>query len=179
MLDQFVGMIVAGAAVTAATIAAAVISHKKKRDETDKNPVSESRFNEKGFDSSGRDKARRTADYYVPEFNALKNDLPSIKKNIDQNEFRYVFADIRVDLERAIKLYLEHWNGSYEGTKLYSLISECEDYLDEEFINKLHSARIHCNEALHSPPKKKEHRHVYFCYKILEEMINEIKEFAS
>ncbi len=176
MLDEFVGMIVAGVAVTATTIAAAVISHKKKT-KTKKNTTP--KFNENGFDVNGKDAAEQYKSYYIAELEALDKKLYTVKKRMDESDFESACILIRKSLEKAIKLYLEHWDGYYEGNNLYSLIDECEEYFDKEFISKLHSARMHCNDAVHDSGEEKTYNQIYFCYKVLEEMIGEIKDFTS
>ena len=136
MFDELIGLVVAGVAVTATAIVGAVVSHRKKKGKQLENAGQGYHFDndiseeedDDGFDSHGRDRAGKSKSYYKEEVGKLQQALGTIKKRTDEKDFDSALLSIRKSLEKAIKLYLEHWNGSYRGENLYSLIDE-EDTL--------------------------------------------------
>jgi len=139
-------------------------------------------YDKQGYNVNGFDRAERDREAYRRIVSEIKSlDLDKAYEQMKDGNYRYALSDIRVGIETGIKTILGHLRGSeYEENSLAYNIDVCErgEVFDEDFIDKLRSAKCHCNDPLHINVDK-EHRQVHFCYKVLEELIEQIETITD
>ena len=138
-------------------------------------------FDKQGYDRNGFDKSGHTHGYYNKVVLEIKNRNIEAHKQMKIGKYEYALHDIRIGIEKGVKAVLAHAVGKgYEDNKLFDNINICKDHrvFELEFIEKLHSARIHCNDTSHEDCDK-EYGQVYFCYKVLEELIEKLKDISA
>lgn len=95
--------------------------------------------------------------------------------------FPYALRDIRIGIEKGVKCVICHKLGDrYCDSNLNRNIDTCSrnSVFDNDFTNKLHSARNHCNDTAHDNCEKT-YDQVYFAHKVLEEVTEYLKGYIS
>ena len=144
-------------------------------------------YDKLGYKASGEDRGGKTRDYYRGRITKIEEYLQKAEKEMNdsgQQDFQSALFHIRFGLEIGTLCLIEHKLGNgYESLKLYDRIEKCKEskIIDIDFAEKLHSARLHCNDTSHDNPvederTKKEIRQVYFSYKIVEELKSLVKQ---
>lgn len=135
-------------------------------------------YNRQGYKENGKDRSGNEKAYYEKKVAEMQENIRNAYLQMSNSQYAYALRDIRVGIEKGIKAILAHEIGKgYENNRLDSNIRVCSQkkVLNQDFINKLYSAKLHCNDALHDDCKK-EYNQVYFCYKVLEELTDELKQ---
>ena len=128
-----------------------------------------------GYNRSGVDRSGNSAAYYEQRISDMIDNQHSSYRQLQDNNFRYALSDIRVGIEHGIKDILAHRLGKgYENKKLDYNIGICErnKLMEQDFIEKIYSAKSHCNLLLHENCART-FEQVYFCYKVLCEVTDE------
>lgn len=140
----------------------------------DKEGYDEDGFNSQGYKSNGLDCSDYGKEYYMQKIKEAKELLQSAAREMKRGELPYALHDIRIGLEKCIKCIIEHRIGEEycEGT-LHHNIEVCSEHelFSDAFIEKLMSAKNHCNDAQHDSDIEKGYNQVYFSYKVLEEVL--------
>lgn len=137
-------------------------------------------YNYFGFNRNKVDRSSHDLDYYVRKAADMEENQRKSYRQLKENNFRYALSDIRVGIETGVRSILAHKVGTgYEKNPLDTNIGACErnKLFDHEFIGKLYSAKNHCNAVLHpdEDPGDKTFEQIYFCYKVLCEITDELK----
>lgn len=132
-------------------------------------------YNPAGIDRSGN--SREEAELIIREVESMKEKAWYEMKS---NGFREALTNIRTGLDHCLKLVLYHKTDKrFEryNTSLQERINRCQYYnlFDNEYINKLQEARRQSN-SIHELRLNKEFNDVYFCYKILEDLIDKTRK---
>lgn len=142
----------------------------------------EKKYSNNGYDKHDIDRAGNTRSFYASRYEEIKGLSSQAKKHMDNHELRYALYDICLGLEIGIKSVILHLNGEDRSNKtLGSNIAYCQEYglLKNDMIEKLYSAKNHCNEVQHDIGKQKEYNQVYFAYKVLEDMSEIIRGYTK
>ncbi len=135
-------------------------------------------YDKHGYNINGVDRCDRDRESYRKVVSEIKTlNLDKAHEQMKAENYRYALSDIRVGLETGIRTILAHLRGrGYEDSSLAHNIDVCEKIkvFEYDFIDKLRSAKCHCNDPLHDNVEK-EHGQVHFCYKVLEELIEQIE----
>lgn len=132
-----------------------------------------------GFDLNGLDAAGHDVEYYknvIQEMTALSEKA---KTQMDNHEYNEALLNVRLTIENGVRCVLRHWGVEVdEHSKIADDINKCRDYnlLPRDMINKLHSARKHCNDLMHVSGVEKQINQIFFCYKVSCELVEAIKE---
>ena len=130
-----------------------------------------------GYNRDGLDRSRNDRNIYASIIIQMEANQTKAYHQLNAHEFRYALSDIRVGIESGIKAILAHKLGKgYETNTLDRNIGVCESHrlFDQEFIEKLYGAKNHCNAPLHGDVEKTVDQ-VFFCYKVLCEVTDELK----
>lgn len=134
-------------------------------------------YNDEGIDRGGFDR-----EYYLHKAETIQTLLDEAHRQMKQNEFEYALLNIRKGLERGIRCVITHWAGKIynDDDNLIELIFICSKrcLFEDDYIDQLHHARKHCNDALHDTETEKEYRQVYFAYKVLEDLMLIVKNIS-
>lgn len=144
------------------------------------NGFNRSGYDKKGYNARGKDIGGNSKLFYASKYKEIEQLLNKTKSQMNNQEFSYALHDIRVGLEIGIKCIIQHLSGEERSDQtLSSNITYCKEkgLLDKDFVEKLYSAKNHCNEAQHDSGKQKEYNQVYFSYKVLENLSKIIKEY--
>ena len=107
-------------------------------------------YNSDGYNLSEIDCSGYGREYYTKKLLEMSHLLKSSHSQMKAGKFPYALRDIRVGLEKGVKCIIEHKKGSKRcAENLYKNIDICSRYalLDEDFIQKLHNAKNHCNDT--------------------------------
>ena len=135
-------------------------------------------YDYQGYDRVGLDRSGHSKDYYMRKTQEMLGNSKSALRQMKDKHFEYALRDIRVGIEKGIKLTLAHKLGKgYENNKLNYNIDICSqnNIFTPDFIGELKSAKNHCNDAAHEDCEK-EYGQVFFCYRVLEELIEELQK---
>lgn len=139
-------------------------------------------FTRLGFDrheykKDGTDRSGNNREYYEKVVASITDDGQRAYTQMRGNQFYYALRDIRVGIEKAVNATLAHKLGKgYDKNRLDYNLGICSRYgiFDQDFIDKLYSAKSHCNDTAHNDTEKT-YNQVYFCYKVLEEILERLK----
>ena len=141
----------------------------------DKDGYARNGFNRYGFDRYGKNKAHRDQKDIYKEIDNCNKQVSKIWKNFKNQDFLYALTDCRQIMERTSRNLIEHSYGdtSYRDKKLIDCLRKVKslDIISEEMINKVHKARIICNDVIHDN-RKVETNSVYFVIKTTEELLD-------
>ncbi len=133
-----------------------------------------------GYNSNGFDRGYMSPEDYTAEVIEIEKSLQEAHVQMKIGKFGYALRDIRIGLEKSVKCIILHWLGeAYIREKLDANITVCKrmNLLSDDFIDKLYSAKNHCNDMQHDNSVEKNYDQVHFAYKVLEELKEEIKSF--
>lgn len=139
-------------------------------------------YDSEGYDKNGQDRAGHAKQYYAVRVTEMENKIETALAQLVADNFRYALSDIRVGIEQGVKDILSHKVGSkgYESNRLDYNIRICEKkkIMEQEFIEKLYSAKNYCNLLLHEDIEKKSNQ-VYFCWQVLREITEVVKNMTG
>ena len=130
-------------------------------------------FNKRGIDREGYNK-----EFYCKAFEETNDLLKKAKEQMRKKNFDYALHDIRVGMEKCIKCLIYHYDSDSIASTLDKNITYCKnnDLLDSELIKKLYAAKNICNKLQHDTDETIEYNTVHFCYKVLEDLLKDVKE---
>lgn len=138
-------------------------------------------FDSQGYNADGIDRSGNTKKYYAIKIHEMEENSRTAKEQMNLYRFPYALRDIRVGLERGVKAILAHKLGKgYEDNSLNDNLTVCSrnKIFDQDFTEKIHSAKTHCNDTSHEDCEKT-HEQVYFCRAVLNELIDELKRVTD
>lgn len=138
-------------------------------------------YDSKGYDKNGQDRAGHDKQYYANRVTLMEKNIGTARVQLRVDNFRYALSDIRVGIEQGVKDILSHKVGKgYESNRLDYNIGICEKkkIMEQEFIEKLYSAKNHCNLPLHEDIEKNRNQ-VYFCWQVLREITEDVKNMTG
>ena len=147
----------------------------------DINGFDHSGYDELGYNRNGYDRSGNDISVYGDIISHMEANKQSSFVQLNTHQFRYALSDIRVGIENGIKAFLAHKLGKgYENNSLDYNIGVCEKnrFFTQDFIEKLYSAKKHCNDILHEDVEKNVDQ-VYFSYKVLCELTEELRIAAG
>ena len=120
-------------------------------------------FNREGFDwqgygrdrynASGLNRAGHCRKYYSEHIGQLRERLDEAYQQLQRGEFRYAVYDARVVMEDALRMIVQHAEGSNESDdRMLVNLKVCERKClldDNEFLDRLHDVRRICNANGH------------------------------
>lgn len=134
-----------------------------------------------GYKRDGIDRSGNTKAYYVQKVSEMEGNSRAAHIQMKAGQFPYALRDIRVGVEKGIKAILAHKVGKgYDDNRLDYNIGVCSrnNVFQQEFIEKLYSAKMHCNDTAHDDYEKT-YNQVHFSYKVLEKVIETLKQFTG
>lgn len=106
------------------------------------------RYNAAGIDRAGHDR-----DYYSDHIDQLRGRLDEAYQQLKRGEYRYAVYDARVVMEDALRMIVQHAEGSNDSDdRMLINLKICErKHLlnDNEFLDRLHDVRRICNANGH------------------------------
>lgn len=144
----------------------------------DKYGYNQNGYDKNGYNKNGLDKSDFSIDYYRDVLFEMKKLHSKAYEQMRKCAYGYALHDIRIGLEKGVKCVISHLMGIPNmNSSLDDNITICKRYglLDREFVEKLYDAKNHCNDAQHDNNIKKEYNQVYFSYKVLEELIEDVQ----
>lgn len=138
-------------------------------------------YDSEGYSRNGEDRGGHDKSYYANRVTQMEENQRTAYEQLKAHNFRYALSDIRVGIEHGIKDVLSHKVGKgYENNKLDFNIGVCEKkkVMEQEFIEKLYSAKSHCNLLLHENSERT-FEQVFFCYKVLCETTDAVKDITG
>lgn len=141
-------------------------------------------FDSKGYNIKGLDRSNYSREYYSRIVSEMIGKHDTAYRQMKLDNYNYALHDIRIGIEMGIKASLAHKLGKgYEDNWLRINIKICLEHeiFTKEFIKKIQSAVGHCNDVLHyNDPERsvKEYRQVHFCYKVLEELTEQVRNLT-
>lgn len=138
-------------------------------------------YDRNGYDKDGYDRSYNSRDFYLKEYNEINNLLDRAKKQMKNSEFSYALHDIRIGLEKGVKCVISHLCAEeFQKNTLDDNITYCKynNLLERDFIERLYSAKNHCNSLQHDNDCTKSYNQVHFAYKVLEELSNIVLEYS-
>ena len=105
------------------------------------------------YNASGLDRAGRGRQYYSDHIDQLRERLDEAYQQLQRGEFRYAVYDARVVMEDALRMIVQHTEGSNDSDdRMLVNLKICErKHLleDSEFLDRLHDVRRICNANGH------------------------------
>lgn len=142
-----------------------------------------------GFNIDGYDRAGNDRSYYEQSVQRIEGYVREAKeqrrngRNGSKDAYVYALIQVRKGLERGMKcIYAHNMGRKGEREKLAFLIDECAGYLDSEMLEKLYSAKEHCNSSAHDEEGNavpKSDGQVTFCIKTLEELCSIVRIYSE
>lgn len=131
-----------------------------------------------GYDINGYDVSLNDRSYYKQKVKEMSQLLNDANHQMKCKRMDFALMQIRIGLEKGTKCLLLH-NVEYcspDEHTLNSNLNMCKDkyLLDNELISKLFEVKKYCNDNISST----EYNKAYFCCKVFEEFIEEIKSFS-
>lgn len=122
----------------------------------------------------------QVSSYYDGEIAKMTELLDIADKQIKDENFAFAMMSIRLGMETGVKCIIFHGLGSIHYNGFGNEIKICQEkgLLSDNFINDLQEARRKCNNTAHSIEENSGYDDALFCYRILEELINKVHEFA-
>ena len=106
------------------------------------------RYNAAGIDRAGHDR-----DYYSDHIDQLRGRLDEAYQQLKRGEYRYAVYDARVVMEDALRMIVQHAEGSNDSDdRMLINLKICERKRllnDNEFLDRLHDVRRICNANGH------------------------------
>lgn len=115
-------------------------------------------FNRDGYDWQGYGRDRYNAaghdrDYYSDHIDQLRGRLDEAYQQLKRGEYRYAVYDARVVMEDALRMIVQHAEGSNDSDdRMLINLKICERKRllnDNEFLDRLHDVRRICNANGH------------------------------
>ena len=159
----------------------------RDRNGFDQNGIDAEGYDRKGFDfegysRQGQDRGGHDKQYYAQHVELMQENERTAYWQLLSDNYRYALSDIRVGIEQGIEDILLHETGkAYEESSLNEKIKTCEEkrIIKSDFIEKLYSAKRHCNDLLHPNSERKTFKQVYFCYKVLCETTDTLLDLSG
>ena len=136
-------------------------------------------YDVQGYNRNGVDRAGKSRSEYIKDVEEITElNLRKAYIQMQNHEFAYALRDIRVGLQKCIEDIIEHTAGT---KRKYSTLDENISFcvinkvFTPDYSEKIRSAKQHCNDTLHENCEK-EYNQVYFCYKILDEVLIRLQE---
>lgn len=106
--------------------------------------------------------------------------LDMADRQIKDKNFAFGMMSIRLGMETGVKCVVFHGLGNFHYNGLGNDIKICQEHglLSDNFINDLQEARRKCNNTVHSIEENSGYDDALFCYRVLEELIDKVREFA-
>ncbi len=117
---------------------------------------------------------------YDNEISQMIDILETADKLIKDEIFDMAMFSIRLGMETGVKCIVLHGLGECSQSGFGSEIKICQEHglLSDDLINDLQEARKKCNNTAHNIKENSGYDDALFCYRVLEELIDKVREFA-
>lgn len=137
-------------------------------------------YDKDGYNKLGRDKSGFTREGYTQKIYVIEKYIAQAKARAKDGDYETAFLSVRKGLEQGVRCVLSHkLKESYSRETLFNDIEICKTYqlLDENFISRLHLARMNCNEAIHG---ENERRNAFYAsLSVLEDLTAKVREMTG
>lgn len=150
------------------------------REGYDKDGLDKKGYDCDGYNKAGRDKSGFTREGYAQRISVMENYCLTARAKADAGDTDGAFLAVRKGLEQGVRCVVAHkLKESYSKETLYTNLEVCKTYglLEEDFIARLHRARMNCNEAIHGDRNRKSA--LYNAISVLEELLTAVKEMTG
>lgn len=143
-------------------------------------------YDKNGYNQLGIDKAGHGRKYYRKVMKQLRIRLDEGYQQLQHGQFRYAIYDARAVLHTALKLIVQHTNGTdHVGDHLLENMKICErEHLlgdNTDFLTRLHEVRCicECSKNGFTAHRNLNYHKVYFVVMQVKDLLNQMENMLG